>query len=146
MGSSHPIAVDVRVLAATNRDLGRRSQRNLPPGSLLSPERLSDPGAAAARARRRHPGPRRIPGRALRQESREELPPHQEATLKLLQAYDWPGNIRELQNVIERAVMLCEGETFCIDESWLQAKRPEPAVRPAPRCHSAAHPGPEREA
>jgi formate hydrogenlyase transcriptional activator len=43
-------------------------------------------------------------------------------TLELFQAYDWPGNVRELQNVIERAVVLCDGETFAIDESWLQVK------------------------
>jgi PAS domain S-box-containing protein len=40
-------------------------------------------------------------------------------TVRLLRDYDWPGNVRELQNVIERAVVLCEGETFVIDESWL---------------------------
>jgi formate hydrogenlyase transcriptional activator len=44
-------------------------------------------------------------------------------TLQLLQAYDWPGNVRELQNVIERAIVLVEGETFAIDESWLASKR-----------------------
>jgi formate hydrogenlyase transcriptional activator len=38
-------------------------------------------------------------------------------TLELLQAYDWPGNIRELQNVIERAVILCDEATLSIDES-----------------------------
>jgi formate hydrogenlyase transcriptional activator len=38
---------------------------------------------------------------------------------ELLQSYDWPGNIRELQNVIERAVILCEGETLSVDETWL---------------------------
>jgi formate hydrogenlyase transcriptional activator len=41
-------------------------------------------------------------------------------TLELLNAYQWPGNIRELQNVIERAVILCDGETLSIDEVWLQ--------------------------
>jgi transcriptional regulator with GAF, ATPase, and Fis domain len=45
-------------------------------------------------------------------------------TLDLLQAYDWPGNIRELQNVIERSVIL-SGETFAVDESWL----PTPSIR-----------------
>jgi formate hydrogenlyase transcriptional activator len=43
--------------------------------------------------------------------------------LKLLQAYGWPGNVRELQNVIERAVILSDGDIFCVDETWL--KRPQ---------------------
>src|ERR1700741_60193 len=45
-------------------------------------------------------------------------------SLGLLQAYDWPGNIRELQNVIERAVILCEGETFSVFETWIQREIP----------------------
>ena len=40
-------------------------------------------------------------------------------TLDLFQAYQWPGNIRELQTVIERSVILCMGEVFSVDESWL---------------------------
>ena len=44
-------------------------------------------------------------------------------TLELLQSYGWPGNIRELQNVIERSVILCETEIFLIDESWLPEQR-----------------------
>jgi formate hydrogenlyase transcriptional activator len=40
-------------------------------------------------------------------------------SLELLQGYAWPGNIRELQNVIERSVIVCDTETFSIDESWL---------------------------
>ena len=40
-------------------------------------------------------------------------------SLDLLQSYSWPGNIRELQNVIERSVIVCETETFSVDESWL---------------------------
>jgi formate hydrogenlyase transcriptional activator len=47
-------------------------------------------------------------------------------TLDLFQGYDWPGNIRELQNVVERAVVLCEGEIFCVDPSWLT---PSPTSR-----------------
>jgi formate hydrogenlyase transcriptional activator len=52
-------------------------------------------------------------------------------TLKWLQAHDWPGNIRELQNIVERAVILCDGEVFSIDPAWLQtgARRlPRPPV------------------
>ena len=47
-------------------------------------------------------------------------------TLKMFQAYDWPGNIRELQNVIERAVILCDGETFSVDEVWLHHEQSRP--------------------
>ena len=44
-------------------------------------------------------------------------------TAELLEAYDWPGNIRELQNVIERSVILCDTDTFSVEAAWLQ---PEP--------------------
>jgi DNA-binding NtrC family response regulator len=40
-------------------------------------------------------------------------------TLQLCEEYSWPGNIRELQNIVERSVILCSGETFSIDEGWL---------------------------
>jgi formate hydrogenlyase transcriptional activator len=50
-------------------------------------------------------------------------------TLEQLKAYDWPGNIRELQNVVERAVILSEVGTFVVDESWL---RRESANSPRP--------------
>jgi transcriptional regulator with GAF, ATPase, and Fis domain len=47
-------------------------------------------------------------------------------SLQLLQSYPWPGNIRELQNVIERSVIVCDTENFSVDESWL-SRRPPPA-------------------
>jgi formate hydrogenlyase transcriptional activator len=40
-------------------------------------------------------------------------------TLDLLQSYSWPGNIRELQNVIERSIIVCDTENFLVDENWL---------------------------
>src|SRR5206468_7619326 len=40
-------------------------------------------------------------------------------TLELLRSYDWPGNIRELQNIVERSVILSSGDVFSVDESWL---------------------------
>jgi transcriptional regulator with PAS, ATPase and Fis domain len=55
--------------------------------------------------------------------------------LGLLEMYDWPGNIRELQNVVERAVILSETDALYIDEHWLSGARSKPRVsaRPLPR-------------
>jgi formate hydrogenlyase transcriptional activator len=50
-------------------------------------------------------------------------------TLQQLRAYHWPGNIRELQNVVERAVILSESDTFVVDESWLK-RGPQDSLRP----------------
>jgi formate hydrogenlyase transcriptional activator len=52
-------------------------------------------------------------------------------TLEALKAYRWSGNIRELQNVVERAVILSEGETFVVDESWLRRESTD-SPRPYP--------------
>jgi formate hydrogenlyase transcriptional activator len=40
-------------------------------------------------------------------------------SLDLLRSYPWPGNISELQNVIERSVIMCETENFSVDKTWL---------------------------
>jgi len=49
-------------------------------------------------------------------------------TLDLLQGYDWPGNIRELQNVIERSIILSSTDVFSVDESWLsKGTSPQPS-------------------
>src|SRR5262249_5238576 len=50
-------------------------------------------------------------------------------TLDLLQSYDWPGNIRELQNVIERSVILTSGEVLSVDELWLGWERARPSAQ-----------------
>src|SRR6185503_17883991 len=50
-------------------------------------------------------------------------------SMDLLQSYPWPGNIRELQNVIERSLIVCDTENFSVDESWLA--REAPSRRPA---------------
>jgi DNA-binding NtrC family response regulator len=47
-------------------------------------------------------------------------------TLESLQHYDWPGNIRELQNVIERSVIVSAGEVFFVDPAWLSTRPVEP--------------------
>jgi DNA-binding NtrC family response regulator len=43
-------------------------------------------------------------------------------TLELCQGYAWPGNIRELQNIVERSVILCSGDTFWIEKAWLASE------------------------
>ena len=55
-------------------------------------------------------------------------------SLKAFQSYLWPGNVRELQNVIERAVILSEGETFAMDEAWLKRE-----LRANPKRTGALH-------
>src|SRR5439155_16471568 len=50
-------------------------------------------------------------------------------TLDLLQSYDWPGNIRELQNVIERSIILSSADVFSVDEIWLAKRTPSQAPR-----------------
>jgi DNA-binding NtrC family response regulator len=50
-------------------------------------------------------------GKKIRRASRK--------TLDLLQSYSWPGNIRELQNVIERSIIVCDTDNFSVDENWL---------------------------
>jgi formate hydrogenlyase transcriptional activator len=124
VGSSHPIPVDVRVLAATNQDLDAAVESgkfredlyyrlNVVP-IRMPPlrERVEDISILAEYLVDRYA---KQVGKTIRNIEKK--------TLQLLQAYDWPGNVRELQNVIERAVVLVEGETFAIDPSWLTNKR-----------------------
>jgi formate hydrogenlyase transcriptional activator len=53
-------------------------------------------------------------------------------TLELFKSYAWPGNIRELQNVVERAVTLCEEDIFSVDESWLRTEASTPPIPTGP--------------
>jgi transcriptional regulator with GAF, ATPase, and Fis domain len=132
VGGGEPIHIDVRVITATNRDLeagvanGTFRQDlfyrlnvfpiEVPPlrerkgDLLLLVEYFIDRYARKA-------------GKSFRTVNKKSL--------DLLQSYSWPGNIRELQNVIERSVIVCETETFSVDESWL-SRRPsatEPKVQ-----------------
>jgi len=120
VGGTRRIRADVRVIAATNRDL----QAAISAGSFRSDLFY-----------RLHVFPIEIPSLRERREdipllaeyfidryarkSRKNIKRVNKKTLELLQSYPWLGNIRELQNVIERSVILCETEIFSIDESWL---------------------------
>jgi formate hydrogenlyase transcriptional activator len=60
------------------------------------------------------------------------------ATLDRLKSYAWPGNIRELQNVIERSIIVCETENFAVDESWLSWTPDETDQGDRPRLRMSA--------
>jgi formate hydrogenlyase transcriptional activator len=122
VGGNRSIPVDVRVIAATNCDLSTEVgsgefRRDLfyrlnvfpihvPPlrerreDILLLAKYFIERYAANARKRIRSVNQR---------------------TAQLLEAYHWPGNIRELQNVIQRAVILCEADVFSVEEAWFQS-------------------------
>jgi len=128
VGGTHPIRIDVRVLAATNCDLRA--------------------AVAAGNFRadlyyRLNVFPIHMPALRDRMDDIPSLVEHliarcaakiaknvrrvDDRSLERLVTYDWPGNIRELQNILERAVILCEGETARIEEEWLNSGEPVPS-------------------
>ena len=146
VGGTQSIAVDVRVIAATNRDLkaavGSGSFREdlfyrlnvfpieVPPLR----ERKDDVLMLVEYFVRRYAS---RAGKSIHSIDKK--------TLDVLQAYDWPGNIRELQNVIERSVILSSGEVFAVDESWLSKEPVRRRPRVASSAPSQSEPGSERE-
>jgi formate hydrogenlyase transcriptional activator len=131
--SNHPITVDVRVLAATNRDLEAAVA-----SGAVRPELYYRLNVFPVRMPPLRERMDEIPllvedlVESFAKKAGKRIRHIETRTMQLLQAYDWPGNVRELQNVIERAVVLCDGDTFFIDESWLKRgadRRSEPAVR-----------------
>ena len=125
VGGTQTIRVNVRVIAATNRDLGAAVasgsfredlfyRLNVFPIDVPSLRERADDITLlveylVARSAKRA-------GKKIRH--------IEKATLDLFKAYTWPGNIRELQNVVERAVILCEGDTLSVDESWFKHDPP----------------------
>src|SRR5881296_2388337 len=133
VGSSHPIAVDVRVIVATNQDLEAAVARGAFRADLFY--RLNVfPIAVPALRQRADDVPVLVEYLVERFATRagKKITRIDKRTMALLQAYDWPGNVRELQNVIERAVVLCESETLAIDDAWLKGK-PSAASRRSDR-------------
>jgi formate hydrogenlyase transcriptional activator len=123
VGSSQPIAADVRVIAATNRDLEGAVDAGTFRRDLFY--RLNVfPIQVPSLRERKDDIPLLVEYLVERYSKRagKKISHIKKKTLELFQAYDWPGNIRELQNVVERAVILCEGETFSVEETWLQGK------------------------
>jgi formate hydrogenlyase transcriptional activator len=133
VGGSQTIAVDVRVIAATNRDLdaamaGGAFRQDLFYRLNVFPiqvpplrERIGDISLLVGYLIDRYA---QKAGKKIRHVDKQ--------TMDLFRAYEWPGNIRELQNVVERAVILCEGETFSVDEAWLTRAAPRSTAKTVP--------------
>jgi formate hydrogenlyase transcriptional activator len=129
VGGSQPISVDVRVLAATNRDLHAAVEAGTFRSDLFYRLNVFPIHVPPMRDRLED-----IPllvkyfAEQYAKKAGKKIKSIKSQTLELLQAYDWPGNIRELQNVIERAVILCDGDTLVVDETWLQYESPGPSI------------------
>jgi formate hydrogenlyase transcriptional activator len=139
VGGTRPIRADVRVIAATNRDLetaiADKSFRSdlyyrLNVFPLVVPplrERQDDIPLLVEYFTHRYA---KRAGKRINRISKR--------TLSLLQSYDWPGNVRELQNVVERAVIISESEALSIDAPWLRGRRSRPGVTAAPPLRTLA--------
>jgi PAS domain S-box-containing protein len=120
VGGTQSIRTDVRVIAATNRDL----QAAIDAGAFRSDlfYRLNVfPIHIPPLRERREDIPLLVEYFIDRyaRKARKVIRGISRSSLDRLQSYDWLGNIRELQNVVERSVILCETENFSVDESWL---------------------------
>jgi formate hydrogenlyase transcriptional activator len=125
IGSSQSIGVNVRIITATNRHLRAAVSAGAFRDDLYY--RLNVfPIVIPPLRDRKDDIPLLVEYLIERYASKigKKIKQIQQKTLDLFQAYDWPGNVRELQNVIERAVILCDGDTFSVDESWLQSEAP----------------------
>jgi transcriptional regulator with GAF, ATPase, and Fis domain len=125
VGGRQAIHVNVRVIAATNRDLKAAVASGTFRQDLYYRLNVFPLEVPALRERRTD-----IPllvGYFIDRYARkagQKISSVDKKTLRLLQSYPWPGNIRELQNVIERSVIVCETENFSVDESWLSQESP----------------------
>src|SRR3984885_8249018 len=127
VGGGHSIRVDVRVIAATNRNLNAASgtfRQDLLYRLNVFPievpplrERKDDILMLVEYFVQRYAN-----------RAGKNIGSIDQKTLDLLQAYDWPGNIRELQNVIERSIILSSADVFSVDELWLSKRTSPPAL------------------
>jgi PAS domain S-box-containing protein len=120
VGGNQPIRANARVIAATNRELEAAIAAGTFRSDLFYRLNVFPIEIPALRERRED-----IPllveyfiAHFARKEGKSFRGINKK-TLELLLSYPWPGNIRELQNVVERSVIVCETENFSVDESWL---------------------------
>ncbi|HEX4167568.1 MAG TPA: sigma 54-interacting transcriptional regulator [Bryobacteraceae bacterium] len=130
VGGTHSIRTDVRLIAATNRDLDAAIAVGTFRSDLFYRLNVFPIEIPPLRERRED-----IPllveyfiDRYARKAGKQ-ISGVNKKSLDLLQGYPWPGNIRELQNVIERSVIVSSGDVFFVDESWLSKESSQPPFR-----------------
>ena len=128
IGGTHPIHADVRVIAATNRDIesaiaGGAFRMDLFYRLNVFPIELPP------LRERKEDIPTLIEYFVYRysRKTGKKIRTIEKRTLELLASYAWPGNIRELQNVLERSVIVCDTDHFSVDPSWLSSEATPPA-------------------
>lgn len=145
VGGTQPIRVDVRIIAATHRDL-RTAIAN---GNFREDlyYRLNVFPIEMPPLREREDDMLMLVEYFVQRYAKKagkNIRTIEKRTLERLQAYDWPGNIRELQNVIERSVILSSGDVFAVDDVWL-SKESAQALRGTPPVTSERELRTERE-
>jgi transcriptional regulator with GAF, ATPase, and Fis domain len=136
VGGTRTIPVDVRVVAATNRDLSAAIGEGAFRSDLFY--RLNVFPIYVPPLRRRRQDIRILVEyfvKRFAEKMAKRIRRIDKQTLEMCERYVWPGNIRELQNIVERSVILCTGDTFTIDEAWLSSPGPVRAdgSEPLPR-------------
>jgi len=148
VGGRQPIHVDVRVIAATNRDLKAAVANGTFRQDLFY--RLNVFPIEVPPLRERKDDLLMLVEYFLQRYAKragKNIRSIDKKALALLRSYDWPGNIRELQNIIERSVILSSGGEFSVDESWISTETFPPAFRieASVQSKSGVEPRGERE-
>ena len=151
VGGGQPIHVDVRVIAATNRDLKSAVVNGTFRQDLFY--RLNVFPIEVPPLRERKDDILMLVEYFVQRyatRAGKHVRSIDKKTLDLLQSYDWPGNIRELQNVIERSLILSSGDVLSVDEMWLCRETSRPAspasrVEASPRLNRDGEPRSEQE-
>ena len=123
VGGSRAIPVDVRIIAATNRDLAAAIASGTFRADLFY--RLNVfPIEMPPLRQRKEDIPMLVEYFVKRYavKARKQIRKIDRNTLDLCVSYRWPGNIRELQNIVERSVILCTGDTFAVEPAWLSSQ------------------------
>ena len=146
VGGTQPIHVDVRVIAATNRDLKAAIAKGSFRQDLFY--RLNVFPIEVPPLRERKDDLLMLVEYFVQRyasQAGKNIRSIDKKTLGLLKAYDWPGNIRELQNVIERSMILSSGGVFTVDELWLSTQSSQPTPRMTASAPFQGDPRNERE-